>query len=68
LSPFLVEETTVSKKAPIVRSASALDTPAASATASMSSALVSCWFPLDHDRSRAVWWMLLFLIRVHGKP
>ena len=40
LSPFLVVATTVSKKAPIVRSASALDTPAASATASMSSALV----------------------------
>src|SRR6056297_2365636 len=40
-SPFLVASTTWSKNAPRVRSASALETPAASATASISSALVA---------------------------
>src|SRR5690606_19913614 len=47
LSPFLAVLTTVSNRAATVRSASALDTPACEATASMSSALV-IELPLSH--------------------
>jgi hypothetical protein len=59
LSPFFVDETTWSKKAPIVRSASAFDTPADSATASTSSALVMD-IPSDHEwtsRDDAARWL-----------